>query len=586
MPRDRKLFERTKARLLWAKKIHQRKGILGQGEGSSVSQQLIQFYRSNQWQSRRGMEMLADDELRIVNKIFPLANRQQAGIAARNPRVQYFAKSEPAQASVPLVESLHNHDIIEQNHVDQLNAALRDHQLVPFPGIVRHGYTPERELRDDDGKLLHYFRPAHPDRPWIRRVAPWNVMIDPSAESFRMDGGAMWCAFRSVMTIDQIQRSPRMIARERLKGFPGSLSPPWLDLVDPDLLPREDPSFDRYVEVWTFYDLEDRTWSQLTLDGLDEWLREPEGWPIPWEWLPYNAFQVNEQIDTPYPLALLEDVIPYQIELNLVRTMISTLTRNIRVPEFVHRDRLAEGEAEKIMSLGLAPVIFTTGPPGEVIQQGRMGSLPQELLQYAAMIVDDMRESTGISRFGRAQRENVESASEASFIQGGQDVIEQRTVAAFERFVSDVERSYMQGRKFLAQENNVSEIVRVLGGQAPQLLASFQSITADSLWQETDFEIVAGSTLPRNRERESAMALADMQALSVFDFVNNVELAGRYLDSRRIPRERALHPQALEADAQTRASEHLRGLGPEGERLNGSTDANLLALFQPQGGSA
>ena len=39
-------------------------------------------------------------------------------------------------------------------------------------------------------------------------------------------------------------------------------------------------------------------------------LREPDDWPIPWSWLPVNALGVNEQTDSPFPIALLDQVVP------------------------------------------------------------------------------------------------------------------------------------------------------------------------------------------------------------------------------------------------------------------------------------
>jgi hypothetical protein len=323
-------FDRVRKRLLWAKKIWIGKGLIGRESSNNAMRQIIEFYRSNQWQNKGTFGDLPNDVLRVVNKIFPIANRQQAGIAARNPRAQYFPRVEESRTSARHIESLHNYDIREQNHIYDLNASLRFAQFAPFPGITRHGFTPEAEIRDDKGLLISFESRAHPNRPWIKASAPWNTLIDPRAESFDRNGGATWCAFRSVMTVDQIKRNPNMKNREALKDFRGNISGPWQEMVPEELLAREDPDAGGYVEVWSVYDLEDRTWYQLTLDGVDNWLREPADWPIPWEWLPFNALIVNPQVDTPFPKAMLEGLLPYQIELNQVRTMMSILARQIR----------------------------------------------------------------------------------------------------------------------------------------------------------------------------------------------------------------------------------------------------------------
>lgn len=584
MPR-RTRFEDVRKRLLWAKKIHQQKGILGQSSEPSTMRQLIEFYRSNQWQSRAGLDGLPVDLLRVVNKIFPIANRQQAGVAARNPRVEYFPKRQDARRATAVAESLHNHDIREQAHIRAFNAALRFHQFAPFPGIVRHGYTPEAELRDDDGRPIGKLRRAHPDRPWIEAAAPWDVLIDPSVDSFE-EGAPRWCAFRSVWFLDHIRRHPKMIAREKLKGLRGRLSPAWQDLVNEERLPREDPDRHRYVEIWSVYEADTEEWMQLTLDGLDEWIRPPEPWPIPWEGLPLDTFQVNRQIDDPYPLALLEDMIPYQQELNVVRTMMSVFVRNLRRPPVINRQRLEEGEDAKIERSDLVEAIWATGDPREIIASQQLGGLPQELLIYAAQIIDDMRESAGYSDFDRAQRANVESATEATLIQGGSTILEARVQEAFESFITAAERKYMQGRRWILQETGGNEHVRILGDSPARELEEFLDVDAETLQGEYDFEIVAGSTRAKNLREEAQAAAVDIGITKEFPFVRQSEMVGRYLDARRIDRSRAMEQAAPLADAQQRAAAQRRSQGiEEGNGAAQPLDANLVNVLSG-GGSA
>lgn len=577
-------FELVRKRLLWAKKIWVGKGLVGRESETPIMRQIIEFYRSNQWQSKGSFGDLPGDVLRVVNKVFPTANRQQAGIASRNPRVQYFPRREQDRKSAPMAEALHNYGIREQNHIEQLNSALRYGQFAPFPFVMRHGYTPEKELKDKSGKTLHYYKHAHPNRPWIKAMAPWNVLIDPRGESFESDGGAQWCAFRSVSTIDQIRRNPNMIAREKLRDFTGNINRDWSEMIPDELLAQEDPEHNQYAEVWSYYDLEDRTWMQLTLDGVDDWLRKPGEWPIPWEWLPMNAVSVNPQIDTPFPVSLLEAMIPLQEEKNQVRTMMSLLARAIRRIVGVNKNLVDEDILTLLKDGALVEFFELKGPAPDAIAQIQIGGFPQELLLYDAKIDDDIREAVGLSLYARAQRENVESATEAANIQAGQDVIEGRTQAAFDRFVREVEITWMQGLRAVLAETGAQEVLRVLGPEGVAPLEQFLTVDAETIAGEFEFEIEAGSTRPRDKDREAQMAAVDMQIAAAVPFAKLDQFFRDWLEKRTKDPARYMEKDSAMASAVQRGSNVLRGAGADvGEAP--SIDANTLGLIARAGGN-
>lgn len=583
-----KEFERTRDRLRWAKQVHVEHGLIGTDKPSDL-QKLMRYYRGNQWVDN-DIPGINDDLLRTANKVFPIANRQQASIAARNPRVSYFPRADGQAKQARHIEVLHNYDIVEQNHIFQLNGALRYHQFANYPGVVRHGYTPPEEIEDSKGRLTP-FRNDNPNRPWIRAVAPWNVLIDPRAENFTMDGGAQWVAFRSVMLLDHIKRNENMITRDALGDFKGNISAPYLDMKPDRLLASQDPDIEGYVEVWTVYDLEDRTWKQLTLEGVDNWLREPAEWPIEWEWLPYDAFIVNHQLDTPFCLSLMGDLLPYQDELNHVRTMTSWLTRSLRDINIANANAFDPDEATKLTDAAVHEWILSNKNPKGEVERHRTGGLPQELLLYANTIQDDMRESVGISQFGRAVRENVESAEEAANIQQGQDVMEERTEGAFERFVTAVERKYMQGRRSILAQTGAEEVVRVVGETGGQAIETFVTVDRETLAGEYEFEVVAKSTRSMDPAVEAQKAAVDMQVLGPFSFVRSDQLVKNYLEARRLDPARHMEEQSQQAASLGNARQLLGETAGEegaanGQAAAGGLDGNtLLALSQAAGGN-
>ena len=581
-------FDLFRERLGYAKRVWVEKGLMGD-QGRSRMRQLIDFYRSNQWVNAPDWAGLSNEDLMVVNKIFPMANAQQGEIAARNPRVQYFARTQDSRRNAPVVQALHNYDIIEANHISQHNAAFRDHQFAPI-GIIRHGFTPPEEVETEKGKRIDFYRPATGTRPWIRRVPVWDCLIDPDCETFQMDGGAKWCAFRSVMTTDQIRNNPHMTSKRNLDKVAGQLSKESRQMLPPERRQGiSNPDEDKFVEVWSVYEMEDRTWFQMTLDGIDGFLREPDDWPIPWEWLPVNVFAVNSQMDSPFPLSILEEAAPLQVELNKLRTMLSIFAKNVRRQIGVQNEGMEDEEFDKL-SNGMAVEYFrTNGPPGQVIAEMRAQGIDQGLLLYNQQIEEDFRETLGQSRMGRGQRINVETATEASFVQTGQDVNTARISDAFHRFVQDTEKLYMQGRRFLMQELGVEEVVRVVDVEDNRALQEWINVGPEEIAGEFDFEVVAGSTRRKDRAQEAAVAGAQLQVASSLPQIFNLAFyAEKWARLSGDDPSKALTPQAQQAAQVEGAAAVARtvsgAVGGESGANGSGLDPNIaLALSGGQG---
>ncbi|MHC4816294.1 MAG: portal protein, partial [Planctomycetota bacterium] len=402
---DAKNFSRWRERLTFAKQTWVERGLIGT-QYPSPMRMLIEFYRNNQWQHLGSWAGLSNDDLMVVNKVFPIANTIDGEVAARRPQVQFRARNEDSARLVRPAEILINYDLEELNWKRQANRALRDHLFAPV-GLLRHGFTPGEEFeasvgRSDRLRRLQRYRPAKPDRPWVRREPIWNVLMDPSATFFHPDEGMRWIAFREIMLLDDIKANPGMINRDDLDKVAGNVDPQWAPRPT-GRLSNDDPDQDQYVEVWTVYEQTEHTWFQMTLDGLDKPLRERDDWPIPWETLPISTFQVNEQMDTPFPLSIMENVIPTAVELNKLRTImhrIALATRRLLAVQ----ESMDEAEKDKIANSELVEMIETKGPPGEAIAQYAVANFPADLLAYEAIIQEDLREIAGQSKMGRGQR--------------------------------------------------------------------------------------------------------------------------------------------------------------------------------------
>ena len=497
-----KEYKRWQDRLQHAHKVWIEKGLVG--NQMSTMRMLLEMYRGNQWGVVKGFLGLDEAELVTVNKIYSGANTLQAQIAARDPEVQVFPRNRNAVNSAPPAEQLINYDIEELNMMRQWNMALRDHLFAPV-GIVRHGFTPAEEYTDKKGRLMEMYRPARPDKPWLKRIPIWDCLLDPLAPSWNNDGELKWVAFRSLMTEEQIRNTPGMVWK---KGLSPNVSQHYKDMRSSDLLDDQNEDWGDLYEIWSVYEIRERTWFQMTMDGAVKGpLRDQDEWPLEWEHLPIDIFAVNEQMDSPFPIPMMEEAIPIQLELNRLRTIMSIVARNTRRLVGITKGGMDDDELDKLEDSAVVELLMLHGPAKEVMAEIRAGGFPQELIPYNELLERDFRELTGQSQMDRAQRINVETAQEASQVQMGSDIHTIRNQQAFEKFITSSVRNYMHGRR---QTTSEEELIPVVGPGAEP----FVSVRPEDLRADLDYKIVVGSTRPDSHQQKAAESLADIQVVS------------------------------------------------------------------------
>jgi len=555
-------------RLRFAKGVWMKRGIIG--DGPSKMRLLIELNRGNQWAHLQNTFDTIDEEMyATANRVFPIANSIEGEVAARNPQVQMFPNQPSAAKLAPGVEHLINYDIRELNFKRQTNKALKHNLWAPF-GAVRHGFTPREEFETEGTskkrpRRLQTYRPAKPDKPFIKAIEPWNVLMDPTQSSFHVDDGMWWVAFRDILWLPDIKDNPNMISREKLGDFAGNISPDWqlLNALDPEY-DADDPDKEQYVEVFTVYESRERTWFQITLDGLDKPLREQDDWPIDWETLPISLFQANEKIDTPFAIPIMDGVAPVQVEMNRLRTLMGQMVFRLLRVIAVDKNRIEPDDMIKLEDASINELIPVKGLPKEAIAAVNSGVFPQELLQFAEVLEEDMRRHSGQSKMGGGERINVESASEATFVQQGQDVNTARIADAYEDFSGDVIRLYMQGRRSTMDVTG-EELVRIVGEIDADGMQRWATVDPEHLWGDFELHVVHGSTRKRDKAAEAQAAAADLQvAMATPDMFNNFYFARKFLEARGHAPEQALSQQALVASA-VRTLDQIRRNAQRGE---------------------
>lgn len=602
---QRKRLEQVRERLEYVHGVYEARGIVGeqsQHYAQSDMRFLMDMYNGEHWNHVTSFGGLNRSDLVTVNKVFALANQFEAEVAARNPEVFVLPRGRNQERTLQsaqragAVQALINYDIEELDFADQTTDSFQDNFVSPF-GAVRFLFTPESEHSDSRGRRLNRYRNERPDRPFIRRYAPWDCLIDPDANRFTPDGGMRYVFFRDYVSMESLRSNPNIRLPRNAKEMAGALRGrieerpirPEGGIGSGRINRASDPDDKSRVEVWTYYDAITRTWMQLTRDGLELPLRAEDDWTIEWEWLPLAVFVANRQRNSPFGTPILKHIAPLQEELNKTETMISWLAKSIRRLIGVDTSRMKPKEIRKLENSMLSEILEVEGPITEIVQNLQAGTLPQELLIRSARLEEHMRETLGLSLMGRGQRINVESAEEAARVGLGQDVNVGRVVRAYEKFWKHVVQTHHQARR-QTMELTGSEVVRLLGTDADGALST-ATVDPDDLHGDFDFVILEGSTRKRDPFREEQLAQARFLLAKQFpDILDQGFYARKLVEAQRFDPRDALTTfnrtaGALDSLARVRENQQRatpgEGPGPQG----GEGTAAFLQALEGFGGT-
>ena len=581
MPRGMSDIEkrRWRERSHHADHVWREKGLSGDEVGQSGSiVKLLDAYRGDQWKHIGWLNGVEMESHLVINSMFAAANTMEAQLLARLPRISVFGKTAATAATARSFEQLLNWGIVETKAERAWNAALRD-AFFRF-GVVRLLYVPPEEMYAKSGEQVVFGSSTTSDLPQLRRVAPWDIRIDPLAESWAADADATWCEFISLYTVDQLKKMPGV-------SVPKDLVPTVSkDKRTIDERRRKDQYMyeaANLVEVRTVYDLAERKWFQWS-PGSEKLLREPTDWPEIMrglEGLPYALLAFNEPSDDVCPMGYAEIVWPLQMERNKVRTLLSELVRRHRRIIVANKSAFNDDiERTKITDGDIAEVFWANGDVGQAIREIPVAGMDQGLLLYDTLIQEDIRETIGQSKMARAQRINVESATEAARVGAGDDVQSGRNQSKAEAWLRDSVRLFAKGIQALPE---AQWIIPVLGPQDAASLMAGQSavlqLSSAEIQGEYLFDIEVGSTLPRNDRQEIAKGMAWLQIAQ--QFPQNVSIPAALLDTA-IAMDKDPETALMNAEQVAATNEALEGQ-PEVE--SGPGGINPAAFMGGGGGS-
>lgn len=344
------------------------------------------------------------------------------------------------------------------------------------------------------------------DRPFVERVSPFNIFVDPEATSMNDLG---WIAQKIVRPLEEVKKDERYKQSARRKlGADSSLRSDWMD---DDNRKRLGDDIKR-VTVWEFYDLCYGTMCVFA-EGSDDFLVEPQ--PMPYDF--GHPFVMMRNYDVPdqfYPLGDLEALEPLQMEVDAVRSDM----RN-------HRKRYARKYLYKPSSFGpegraalespedgtFVPVADENSPLSDHIYPVPATPLDPQMYQYSQTISADIDSVSGVSEYARGGLPEIRrTATEASIIQDASNARAADKLSLIEDGVRSVAQRLVQlAQQFLTGE----QVARVMGNQGLPLWVTFQP---EDIAGEFDFEVEAGSTQPQNDTFRRQQATQMLQTLTPF----------------------------------------------------------------------
>lgn len=495
----------------------------------------------------RGKHFLGDvsDEDRIaVNISFANVNTIVPSVAVNHPKITVMGTSVDDGDQAIIAEAVTNYQWRRYGFQTEIARAVKD-SIIMGHGIVKVGWKyEEREEPLSDEEMEAEFerkrreadayavenpdlaaglptddeirsslegstkRVAVEDRPFVERVSPFDLLMDPEATTF---DNVKWIAQRVVRTMQEIQNDPRISERAKSKVEPDSTiaSDPNdprgknksnLAMVDPDR-----------VTTWEYYDLQ-RGIMMILSEAGEEYLLPPT--EMPYAFGHPFVFLTNYEVpDHLYPMGDLEAIEPLQHELNKTRSMMMNARKHYG-RKYLYDERAFGPEGRRALASNkdgaMVPVIDSTRPLDEVIRPFPFVPLSPEVYSYSEQVTGDINAISGVNDYARGNAPEIRrTATEASIIQDAANGRAADKLARVERFVAQVARKVVQ----LNQQYMTGELAaRVMG---PQGEAWF-TYTAEDISGEFDFEVEAGSTQPMNESTRRQQTIAMLNAMAPF----------------------------------------------------------------------
>ena len=520
----------------------------------SLWQRMTDLYRGKQWPKTTA----TNEDLIVVNLAFSTVNVIAPSVSVNHPKIVVSATQEEDQDRAAFVEAVVNYLWRHHDFRKPFRRAVKDF-LITGHAWMKVGWKfveQERSLSDSereemlDDAILEADAFAVEnvamagdlptdeeisvnipettmmiveDQPFIERVSPFDIYIDPEATCLE---DANWICQRIVRPLEEAKKDKRYKAsvRKRLQAD-GILYPMFQNRQiqeQEQYLADEDR-----VAIYEYYDIEENTMSVFS-QASEEFLVDPM--PMPYAYgQPFVMLRNYDIPDYFYPMGDLESIESLQLELDKTRTqLINARKRYAR--KYLYHERSFGPEGREALESDqdgrLVPVVDENKPLQEVVVPMPQTPLSPEIYNTSAIIEQDINTVSGVSEYARGSMPEIRrTATEASIIADAGNARAADKLAIIEISIGQLARRVIQ----LMQQFMTGEQMARIAGKGGQDM--FFTYSRDDIVGEFDFTVEGGSTQPINDtiRKTQAVSLLNAMAPLVGTVIDPVALAKHVL---------------------------------------------------------
>lgn len=483
---------------------------------------LVDLYRG------RHYEYFADEDRVLVNLAFSTINVIAPSIAVNYPKVTVNAVNPENAPNAVIAEAVVNYWWRHRDFKEHFRRAVKDFLIVGH-GWLKVGYRYVEEERvgehedisdpDVEDNVASTTLVILQDEPFVERVSPFDVFIDPDATNMY---DAKWIAHRVRRTVNDVRTDKRYAPKVRANVEAASYAKYTDDPSSRKIYDKDEG----YVDVYEFYDLKNNTVS-VFCDSGEGFLIKPKEQPYSFG----HPFVMLRNYDVPdqfYPIGELEAIEPLQRELNETRSqMMNHRKRYAR--KYLYRETNFDSNGRSALESDDDNVMVPVqgdNPLGDVVAPFPALINPPEFYNQSELIRTDIELVSGVTEFMRGGVSEIRrTATEAALIQDAQNARTADKLAVIEKSVAEVgRRILLLARQYMGGE----QVARVMAKDGEPMWVTFDR---EYLNGDFDFEVAAGSTQPNNEafRRQSAMQMVDAMAPFVSAGIVDVAKLGAYV---------------------------------------------------------
>lgn len=463
-----------------------------------------------------------------LNLVFAYVKTEISRLSLKDPYLTVNAKRVEDVGAAQIAEQLLNYVWSELDMKKQVKLALTDALLVGH-GWVKSGYvaeigTKEETTESKEAPKRGPGRPKKESKPdlntseYVKSESvfgvhiPWNHVIFEMSSSWPAPDHARWMACKVVKPLSVVKSCGLYKDIEGIKGT---------NLDDEDKKTYKDGS---WVIIWEIWDRDTRLVYTMA-EGHDKWLKPPMPWPYKHDGYPFDMLSFNPCPGKPYPLS---DVLMQEPQIVQMMKMMAIMENHMKRwnRQLIAKRGLFSPDEMNKFKMGIdGAIIEAEGNPQTDLNPSPYAAVQQDVYGVWNLVTDILRNVSGQSETerGAPPKSGTRTLGELRLALQGSRSRSEEKVDVLEMFIASIARKLLSN---MQEKYTLPKIVRIVGPKAIQKamvenrpsaqgvnqstsytgmqgdkVNSF-STTRDDIHGEMDVDVVAGSTLPLDKENQ------------------------------------------------------------------------------------